>query len=633
MTPVGTSGYRADIDGLRALAVLPVVLYHARVPGFSGGFVGVDIFFVISGFLITGIIAREVDEGRFSVWSFYERRARRILPALFVMVAAVLVAASFFYLPGDFEDVPKSALAALFFLGNVWFFSQTGYFQGAAETMPLLHTWSLGVEEQFYIVFPLALLGIALFARRWRVALVSLLALGSLGWAVATQGKADGFAFYMLPPRAWELLAGSLLALGAVPAIGSRPLREALSWLGIALIAYAVFAYDKATVFPGLAAIPPVLGAALLIHCAPGTSAGRLLAWKPAVWIGLLSYSLYLWHWPIIVFTEYAQAARVSGWQSIAIVAASLLIAWASLVWVETPWRDRRKVSRQRVFAFSAAGLGGLGAACLALIAAGPWDTRFPARVGAIAAAAQDRSPVRDACLVSDIADKGKCRLGADTEPDSLLWGDSHGVEFAWVLGQKLGTQGRALSQRTFGSCAPILDFAASEDSACGRFNEAVIAEIERTPSIRTVYLSAYWASGEYRDAAPAATLDATIARLERAGRKVVLIGAVPKQAYDVPRALQRAAAYGLPNPTARPASEHARDSAWLARQFDEWRSRGVVVIDPAEALIAGNRSRITVDGMPLYFDSHHLTLAGARLVLDTHDKAHRGESVWHASE
>lgn len=216
MEPMAKPAYRPDIDGLRALAVLPVVLYHVGVPGFSGGYVGVDIFFVISGFLITGIIAREVDEGHFSIWHFYERRARRILPALFVLVAAVLVAASLIFLPGDFEGVPRSALSALGFVANIWFFSQSGYFQGAAETMPLLHTWSLDVEEQFYIVFPLALILIAKFASSWRTAMVWVLAAASLLLALATADNGDGFAFYPLPARAWELIAGSLLALGAV---------------------------------------------------------------------------------------------------------------------------------------------------------------------------------------------------------------------------------------------------------------------------------------------------------------------------------------------------------------------------------------------------------------------------------
>ena len=329
--------YRRDIDGLRAVAIVPVLLFHAGVPGFGGGYVGVDVFFVISGFLITQIIAREIDGGRFSILNFYERRARRIMPALMAMIAAVLIAACAVYLPGDLNAVPKAAAAATLFVSNLWYFATTGYFAGGAETKPLLHTWSLAVEEQYYIGFPVLLILVARFWPRGRTAMVAAIALVSFGWAVATQGKGDGFAFYMLPPRAWELFAGSLLALGVVPHIRAQWLRELLALAGLAAIGFAIFAYDKTTVFPGVTALPPVLGSVAILHAGAQTRVARMLGLSPFVGIGLISYSLYLWHWPVIVFAQYATDATLSGWGSVAAIAASVLLAVLSWRFVERP--------------------------------------------------------------------------------------------------------------------------------------------------------------------------------------------------------------------------------------------------------------------------------------------------------
>lgn len=614
------AAYRSDIDGLRALAVLPVLLFHVGVPGFDGGYVGVDVFFVISGFLITGIIAREVDEGRFSLWNFYERRARRILPALFAVVAAVLLGASLLFLPGDFETVPPSAIAALGFVANIWFFSQAGYFHQASESMPLLHTWSLGVEEQFYIFFPLGLLMVARFAARWRVALILLAFVASLAWAISTQGAGDGFAFYMLPPRGWELMAGALLALGAVPEVHSRSLRELLSALGVAGILYATFAYDEQTVFPGVAAIPPVLGAALLVHCAPGTLTGKLLSWRPAVWVGLASYSLYLWHWPLVVFAHYAKGGPLAGWEVAAVVIASLMLAAASLRWIETPWRDRKRYSRRSVFITSGAGIAGLAAISLGLISLGPWAQRFSPAVALLGQGRNDFSPARDACMpITYPTPDPRCTLGAKLAPDALLWGDSHGVELAWVLGQQAQTAGRSLAQRTQGSCPPILDFAKPEQPDCALTNRLVMAEISDSTSIRTVYLAGNWAGGDYDSPATLQKLEATILRLQQLGKHVVFIGPVPTQAFDVPRATSRAAAYGLAQPVGIDLDLYGQKADWVRSRYPAWRNNGVEIIDPAVALFDGQRSRIVADGHALYFDNHHLTLAGARLVLDKH--------------
>lgn len=615
---IAADTYRRDIDGLRALAILPVLLFHAHVPGFSGGYVGVDIFFVISGFLITGIIAREIDAREFSLIRFYERRARRILPALFVMIAFVLAAASLIYLPGDFEGVPPSALMALAFLSNLWFFMNTGYFAGGAETMPLLHCWSLAVEEQFYIGFPLLLWLVARYAPGRRAAAIAGVALVSFAWAWWKQADGDGFAFYMLPPRAWELFAGALLAVGAVPAVRHETAREALAFAGLALIAFAVVTYDENTVFPGVSALAPVLGSALLIHCAPGTFAGRLLSLPLLVGIGLISYSLYLWHWPLIVFAEYASDAPLSGISRVGVVAAAFALAWASWRFVERPFRSPRRFDRRRIFALSGAGVAVLGLAAAALLPLGGWPGRFPPQVARYAQAKQDFSPRRDACLSNAIGgERPECTIGADVAPSALLWGDSHGVELAWVLGEAMGRRGEALMQRTRGSCPPVIGYRVAGDPGCARFNEEVLKRIEHTPSIRHVYLAAFWASEGYRLPEMTRWIDDTLGRLRRAGKQVTIVGPVPAQPFNVPRHLALQAAQGeARSETGEPASAHRLRTEWFTSNYPRWRSAGVTILDPARALVAGRTTRIAAGGVPLYFDSHHLSVAGAKAVL-----------------
>ncbi|MGB7372757.1 acyltransferase family protein [Pontixanthobacter sp.] len=605
--------YRPDIDGLRALAVLPVLLYHAHVPGSGGGFVGVDIFFVISGYLITGIIAREIDAGDFSIINFYERRARRILPALFAVIAFVLIAASWLYLPGDFEGVPRSALAALGFLANIWLFMEAGYFQAAAETMPLLHTWSLGVEEQFYIIFPVILIAIARIAPAWRLRAVAALAAGSFVWAVAKQADTDSFAFYLLPPRAWELMIGSLLALGVVPAIRCRWINETLCLAALIAIIGPVIFYSSQTVFPGTAALPPVLGAAILIHCARGTFAGALLSMRGPVAIGLISYSLYLWHWPLIVFTQYAQDAPLSAVQSVLIITVSLAISWASWRFIERPFRNRAHFDRKRIFMLSGSGIAALSALCAVMIAQGGWASRFPEQTVRYANGALDISPARSACITDEISGHWPdCTLGADTPPSAVIWGDSHGMEMAWVLGQTYAVRGASIAQRTRASCAPALGYDDARDPKCRLFNEAVLAEIEASRSVQTVYLTAFWAREGYRDAAVDQLVDDTITRLQSAGKAVILIGPVPPQPASVPR---RLALRGANAQTASRAEFEAQTD-WFTGRFAKWRARGVNIIEPARVLVRGDTTIIVEDGQPLYFDSHHLSLTGAKRVL-----------------
>ncbi|WP_108792083.1 SGNH hydrolase domain-containing protein [Erythrobacter sp. Alg231-14] len=614
-SPVSGHAYRRDIDGLRALAVLPVLLYHAKVPGFSGGFIGVDIFFVISGFLITGIIAREIDAGEFSILTFYERRARRILPALLAMIAFVLIMASALFLPSDFAGVAPTALAAIGFLANVWLFTQTGYFQGDADTIPLLHTWSLGVEEQFYIAVPIAFIVIAKMAPGWRIKAVIAATLLSFIWAAMKQADSDGFAFYMLPTRAWEMLAGSILALGLIPAVKHRVVSEIVCATALIAILAASALYDRQTVFPGVTALAPVIAAMALIHCAPGTAVGRMLSLKGPVWIGLISYSLYLWHWPIIVFWRYSLDEKLTLVHASGLILLSILVAWTSWRFIEQPFRSKSRFPAKRIWLWSGAGMAAIGAIAVFFVAQGGWSNRFDDETLRMADAASDHSPVRMDCVADRITNHSRvCNLGAETEPSSIIWGDSHAVEIAWALGENYGARGESIIQRTRGSCPPAIGFDPPKDPRCTMFNASVLEEIAASPEISTVYLAGYWAQPPYQIAGINELLDETIARLHALGKTVTLIGPIPTQPVAVPRLL---AMHGPDAPTLSTADFLAVADGFR-QNYPAWRARGVVIIDPIDRLSDNGQTIIVAAGQPLYYDDHHLSLAGARHILGT---------------
>ena len=609
------NAYRPDIDGLRAVAILPVVFYHSGLGLFPGGYIGVDVFFVISGFLITGIIAREVDAGRFSILGFYERRARRILPALMVMLAFVLCAASYAFFPGDFAKLPQSALLTALFVSNIGFFLETGYFAGSAETVPLLHTWSLAVEEQFYLGFPILLILIARFMPARRTAILVAITLLSFAVAVATQASGSGFAFYLLPPRAWELFIGVLIAVGAFPAIRLRWLREGVAFAGLAAIAYAALSFDKTTVFPGVNALFPVLGAAALILCAPGTFTGRLLESGPMVGIGLISYSLYLWHWPLIVFTEYVTDTRLAGWVSVAVISASFIAALLSWRFVERPFRSTSAFDRRAVFRWTGASMALACAASLALMTTSGWPARFSPETLRMEAARNDVSPVRDVCLTDEIGGaRPLCTLGARVPPTTILWGDSHGVELAWAISEDLTQRREALIQRTRGSCPPMLGYG---NAGCNAFNAQVLDMIAANPNLKTVVFAGFWVDPAYGGGGNPQRLDATIRALRRLNRAVILIGAVPQQPFDVPRHLARLAQSD--DPTEGVGVSRAKfdeRSAWLRALYPGWRALGVRIWEPSDTLCNARYCAVIRGGVPLHFDKHHLSLAGARLIV-----------------
>lgn len=352
--------YRPEIDGLRTLAVLPVILFHAGFDLFSGGFVGVDVFFVISGYLITSIILAELAAGQFTLTSFYERRARRILPALIFVMLICIPFAWLWMSPRELKDFAQSVVAVSFFASNILFWLESGYFNGAAELKPLLHTWSLAVEEQYYVLFPLFLMLTWRRGKRWILVVLALVAVSSLGFAEWSAHRYPDAAFYLLPFRIWELLLGAFAALhlahSAKALAESRPmLGQFMAGAGLVCIAYGVFAFDELTPFPGLNALAPATGALLIILFGiPSTFVGRLLATRPMVKIGLISYSAYLWHQPLFAFARLRSPHEPASWLFITLALASLVLAYLTWRHIEWPFRDRRKLSRKTIFAAAA---------------------------------------------------------------------------------------------------------------------------------------------------------------------------------------------------------------------------------------------------------------------------------------
>ena len=481
--------YRPEIDGLRAVAVLPVIAYHAGLPGFAGGFVGVDVFFVISGYLITGILAGDLAEGRYSIARFYERRARRILPALFVVLAASVVAAHWLMMPPAFMDFAASVVAVVLFLSNMLFISEVDYFAPAAEDVPLLHTWSLAVEEQFYILFPLILWGLWKLGRgralAWGVLAITLISLAFSEWA----WRADpASSFYFLPSRAWELGAGALCAL--IPARPGPRLRQAMGLAGLAAILGSVTWLDRSFPFPSLWALLPV-GGAVGVILAEGTLAARLLSWRAAVGIGLISYSAYLWHNPVFVFARLALDAEPGRAVMLALAVLSLGLAALSWRYVEQPFRGRTPALPRRAQVFVASGLGialfaGIGAAgylsdgraALWLASASPEARRTYALFApahAVHRFADDGGCRFNQRTVTGTAEARLLACAAQHGPGLAVIGDSHAIDTADAL---IGTGAIPfVFGMTQGNCRP--------DTARGQCGyEGFAALVDRHPDL-----------------------------------------------------------------------------------------------------------------------------------------------------
>jgi len=507
--------YRAEIDGLRALAVLPVMFFHAGFPGFSGGFVGVDVFFVISGYLISTIIISEMAEGKFSIVTFYERRARRILPPLFFVMTACLPFAWLLLTPNDLKDFGQSLVAVSTFSSNFLFWLESGYFDSSGELKPLLHTWSLAVEEQYYILFPIFLMLTWRLGFKWILGLLILLFLLSLGFAHWSAFNMPSAGFYLLPTRVWELLIGVFAAFYLKYNTHSKThsVNQILSLLGLSLIIYAIVIFDDKTPFPSLYALVPTLGTALLIISAvPNTLAHKLMSFSPIVGIGLISYSAYLWHQPLFAFARHQQFGQTSDLLLAMLFFISILFAWFSWRYVEKPFRDKTRTTQLLIFSFSLSGIiimsliGGFLHLSKGVTSRVSFSDELSSSL---------LPPSLDNCIENLVPDstyqKGStvdnwgCYIGTQKPNiDFIVFGDSHSLSLISLL-DKIGKE-RNISIFHTGSsgCLPFIGIYADREALrvlsnqkknnCHILNRNIM-EIAKKNPIKGIILSARWTS------------------------------------------------------------------------------------------------------------------------------------------
>lgn len=655
--------YRPDIDGLRTIAVLPVVLFHFGIPPFSGGFVGVDIFFVISGYLITGILAAELAAGTFSIAGFYERRIKRIIPALMVMIAVTALIALFILTPAALGRFASEVWWSSFFSTNMLFFRKDGYFDGTSNMRLLLHTWSLSVEEQYYILIPLLLLA---GWRRFRSRLVAVLlglALVSFAVAAACVALAPSAAFYLLSSRAWELLCGSLLAVASPRVRLPQWGREAVAAAGAGAIAIAILAYDSATPFPGAAALLPCLGATVLLWAGERghtTVVGRFLQWSPMVAIGRLSYSLYLWHWPVLVLAKYYLLRELTTGESVMLIGVSLLAAIVSFVAVEQPFRRKGAVQRRRALF--------VATACI-LIAMNVFGSKgkagFPGRLDAeavrLAAFSGSRDPEHDRCMTlsaAQIRNGEACEYGRRHagSPEFAVWGDSHSgalMPAFRALAEERGWWGLQLG---FPGCPPLMGVTviradAVEGRHCAAVNDAIIEQISKL-GIRTVILVARWQiyadswqrvgsdarnksiyitdaeapvpAAEVRRAVFQRGWERTLTRLQQLGVRVLALEPIPETSIDIPAALALNRMRGGESRALEPERERvAVRQAWVQERLAEAERAGrLSVVRTHDVLCDANRCAVERGGVPIYRDVDHLSVPGALLLKPSLEKA-----------
>jgi peptidoglycan/LPS O-acetylase OafA/YrhL len=628
--------YRPDLDGMRAVAVIPVILFHLQVPLFPGGFVGVDVFFVLSGFLITRMLVADLESGNFSLWRFYDRRIRRILPALFVMLAFCSIAAVIILFPPELKKFSSTLFAAAVSLSNFYFAAQVDYFAPTSEFMPLLHTWSLAVEEQFYLVFPLVLWA----AWRWprplfctAIWFLFFASLAASAWGISSDDESE---FFLSIPRAWELLTGSLLALGFM----SRPAyawqREVASIAGVAAILAAMLFYSAETPLPGVAALIPCLGTALVIWSGLGTQGAgsrmaALLGTGLPVFIGLISYSLYLWHWPLIVFARHLSLEGLTLKITLLVLLLTLILSIASWHFVEKPMRAGKwpwPTPRHRFAATATVVL------VFCVLASGLRVTAnsLPGspKIEKLLQAEDDRSS-RQCFVRSERIEKVQfselCILGEETSRTVTIFGDSHGNELAYAIGEEGKQHGASVRHITASSCPPFSKPVTNVRPRCIAFINRMVEELsKREPS--TIILVGNFMDKRYRVAHDAASaqpellwraLEKTARRLRNAGHTVIMLGAVPPHphGFQLPSALARWVRLGGEPENYRYALDRT-----AALRIDETLSKIAEVSGakyvrltpyfcPSESGCIAYR-----DHTVMFYDDDHLSKSGARKVV-----------------
>jgi peptidoglycan/LPS O-acetylase OafA/YrhL len=644
--PGERAGFRTDINGLRAWAVVSVVLYHFGIRGFSGGFVGVDIFFVISGFLMTGIVVRRLEQGRFSLLGFYLDRARRIVPALVAVCAILMCQGWWVLLPPDYKTLSNHVIASLGFFSNFKYWDEAGYFDPGSHEKWLLHTWSLSVEWQFYLILPVVLAAVWAFrpgrvAQTWAV----LIGLGlSLVVSVATTDVFPTTAFFLLHTRAWEMFAGGLVFLLVEKLKLSDTVRRVVEVAGLLLIVMSVLVFSQGSMWPGWRALLPVSASMLIL------AANRKSVWTGnwlAQWIGDRSYSIYLWHWVIYVALVYVTLQK----SSLAVGAAiliTLLLGHLSWLLVETPARRALvgwKPGRSALALFGIVAAVGVGA--LAVRLGGGVAGRFPAQIEAVAAEADDTNPRRGHCDQAKGVQSPRCVYGSG-KLRAIFVGDSHAEAVITSIAAAAENAGVAVSQWTYTGCPTIRGtkhvpgswLAQKLGYDCAGFVEWTIAELQKLPKdIPVVVLNraaaAVFGDNKHDEEVPSVYFTKVYKRPEpefvaefsqnlvdtlcvmARDRPVYVVRPIPEMGSDVPKASSRAMAMGLPSDIRISLDAyHTREAAiWAAQDLARERC-GVRILDPVPYLCHDGFCPGSRDGRPIYYDSDHLNEFGNKLLV-----------------
>jgi peptidoglycan/LPS O-acetylase OafA/YrhL len=642
--------YRVDIDGLRGIAVLCVVLFHAGLPWLPGGFVGVDVFFVISGFLISRIIAIDVQAGNFSPLRFYRRRIKRLLPAFTLVTLSTVAAAYLLLLPVDLRNFGQSVAMAGLFATNILFWLESGYFTQLADTKPLLHSWSLGVEEQFYFLYPVILILGLRASRRWGgIAVTAVILILSFAASAVVTGIDRDAAFYLLPTRAWELMFGSMLALVPLPSRWRE--NDLLVALGLAMIAWACISFSGTTPFPGVAAAIPVLGAGLVIGFGGGKGiVVRAGLQNPLIlFFGRISYSLYLWHWPLLAFARYRSIDVLDARVAAVLMVMAVMLAWLSWRFVEQPLRRHDRLTGWRPFAFAA------GSSAV-MVALGCWFVvgkglpyRIDPDIRTVLATA--RGERRAECLASEATGwrdpKRACTYGAAVPPSIAMWGDSHARAIVEGLGVVAREHGRSVALYGYAGCAPMIGLHFREPLfKCAEYSRATMAAILANPAIRTVVIAArhgIYLRGLSTDLGPAERgkpvrsfliqplpglrtaprvaayedrLGETVRILQKAGRQVILIAPVPEVGFDVPRTIAIEMAAGRPPRFDHPRAAYERRQAPAFAILRAVATRTGAIVVPTVDLFCDKTMCHTVEGRNLlYYDDNHVSPLGSKKI------------------
>ncbi|MEM6278871.1 MAG: acyltransferase family protein [Verrucomicrobiota bacterium] len=635
--------YRPEIDGLRCLAVLAVLAFHADL-GFPGGFAGVDVFFVISGFLIGSIIAREIEENRFSIFRFWERRIRRLFPALAVVLLATVLVCVLVFIPIHLKGVGGALMAQPVFAANFFFWSETGYFDTANENQPLLHTWSLAVEEQFYLLLPLVLLLVMKKGRLFALKIVLLFLFVSFLWSVYSSPRYPSSSYYLLPSRIWELDLGVVLALIKPVKLGRRATRW-ISWLGLAFILGSFFVLEKSMAFPGWIAAIPCLGTAMILfaHQSTGGAAASILSNRVVVGIGKISYPLYLWHWPCLVFVNYLHFGQAPVGMKILALLISFLLSWLTYRFVETPVRKRRILRGGKSLVLSALALSlllvGIGYALEAGILRKPGkpggEMEWKVEIGVPGIPAlEDWGETEE-----------RIRFGSEekTDVEFLVWGDSHSLAMTSVLDDLGKEYGISLYSAWQQGDPPILDVASRKYPQEGKiFDERVRLFIEKR-NFAAAFLVARWPI--YVEGTPAgstgfsitppsvkwdrrsaartlfeAEFADTVEFLQDKGIDVYVVANVGYQPVNVPEAMEQLHGTGRSvNSFAVPLAYHREQNRKMMELLQNTiEGSGVTFLDPLPYLTDKEGIYLLEkDGRPLYSDRSHLSPFGSRQVED----------------